>query len=147
MTEILLKNFHLPQKFLFLSTLKNLFLCKKWFFDSSFEANADYLSEAGLASLCPAEPKEKPNNKTFSLCEKRFFDFLSGQQESLRPAEKSKNPLSKLRGFCCCPSRIRTYIVGTKNRSPAIRRSGILILVCKNTNFFIQSNIFSKKSF
>jgi len=41
--------------------------------------------------------------------------------------ENKKTLQFSLKGFCCCPSWIRTNIVGTKNRSPAIRRSGNLI--------------------
>lgn len=42
---------------------------------------------------------------------------------NLDSTENKKSPKIYFEDYCC-PSWIRTNIVGTKNRSPAVRRSG-----------------------
>ncbi len=72
---------------------------------------------------------------------KMFFCFRC-KNKAFPSQRKQKTPSALLKGFCCCPSWIRTNIVGTKNRSPAVRRSGILLRGSKNTKFLIYFKYF-----
>jgi hypothetical protein len=64
------------------------------------------------------------NDKTIFFCEKKVVCFLFVVKTGFPSSKKTKNPSTFVEGFYRCPSWIRTNIVGTKNRSPAIRRSG-----------------------
>lgn len=99
---------------------------------------------SGLAALIPEGGW--CSMKPFRFAKMGFLFSVSSWKLAFTRQQKTKNPFCKQKGFRCCPSRIRTYIVRTKNWSPALRRSGTLFWDCKNTTFLILSNIFYKKT-
>jgi hypothetical protein len=85
------------------------------------------------SGLAEADPEPQTNAQANPNAARLWiFLFFAAPSNEFEALAQNKKPNLFEVGFACCPSWIRTNIVGTKNRSPAVRRSGIIRTEAQN---------------